>query len=86
MVDELGGLDKALEVATQKAKIENYTVMNYPQKEDFLTSLLNKKSNGYIQTQLKNEFGEYYTSFHFIKNLSKANALQTRLPFELSLK
>lgn len=86
LVDELGGLDRALEVATEKAKLENYTVMNYPEKEDFFTALLNKKSGGYIHDQLKNEFGEYYTGFNFIKKLTEADALQARLPFEIALK
>lgn len=32
LVDELGGLDKALEIAVAKAGVDAYTVMNYPQK------------------------------------------------------
>lgn len=32
LVDELGGLDKALEIAVAKAGVDAYTVMNYPKK------------------------------------------------------
>lgn len=32
LVDELGGLDKALEIAVAKAGVDTYTVMNYPKR------------------------------------------------------
>ena len=35
LVDELGGIDKALDIAVAKADIENYTVISYPAKQDF---------------------------------------------------
>lgn len=35
LVDELGGLDKALEIAIAKAGVDAYTVMSYPKKEGF---------------------------------------------------
>lgn len=41
LVDELGGLDKALEIAIAKAGVDAYTVMSYPKKEGFLESLMN---------------------------------------------
>ena len=33
LVDELGGLDKALDIAIAKAGVDAYTVMSYPKKE-----------------------------------------------------
>ncbi|MEG0647958.1 MAG: signal peptide peptidase SppA, partial [Bacteroides sp.] len=34
LVDELGGIDKALDIAVKKAAIEGYSVVSYPDKED----------------------------------------------------
>ena len=41
LVDVLGGIDTALEIAVRKAGIEGYTVVFYPAKQDLLSSLLN---------------------------------------------
>lgn len=33
LVDELGGLDKALDIAIAKAGVDTYTVMSYPKRK-----------------------------------------------------
>ena len=54
LVDELGGLDKALEIAIAKAGVDAYTVMNYPKKEGFLESLMNTNPGNYIKGRMLN--------------------------------
>lgn len=41
LVDKLGGLDDAISIAAQKAKLETYKISRYPAKKDFMTELLN---------------------------------------------
>ena len=87
LVDELGGIDKALDIAVAKAGIEGYTVVSYPEKEDFLTSLLNSKPTNYVESQLlKSKLGEYYQPFGLLKNLKEQSMIQARVPFELNIK
>ena len=38
LVDELGGIDKALDIAVAKAGIEGYTVVSYPEKQPSMPS------------------------------------------------
>ena len=86
LVDELGGIDRALEVAIKKAEIDAYTVLSYPEQESFFASLLNEKPTNYIETQvLKSNLGHYYKDFSLLKNLENADYLQARMPFSLSL-
>ena len=47
LVDELGGIDRAIEVAAERAEIEDYTVMSYPKQEDFFTSLMSSGKERY---------------------------------------
>lgn len=35
LVDELGGIDKALNAAATQAGIENYSIIGYPEKKIF---------------------------------------------------
>lgn len=86
LIDELGGIDKALEVAIKKADIESYTILNYPEKVGFLTSLLNSKPGNYIETKLlKDNLGSYYKEFSLLKNLEEIDYLQARTPFSLNI-
>lgn len=87
LVDILGGIDTAMEIATKKAGIENYTVISYPEKESWLSHLFNDTPNNYIESKLLNsKLGEYYQQFGLLKNLSDRSMIQARIPFELSLK
>lgn len=88
LVDVLGGIDTALEIAVRKAGIEGYTVVFYPAKQDLLSSLLNTKpTNNYVESQiLKSKLGEYYQQFGMLKNLKERSMIQARIPFELNIK
>ena len=86
LVDELGGLDRALEIAIDKADVEACTVMNYPKKESFFESLMNTNPGNYIKARmLKGTMGEIYQQFGALENFDKADRIQARVPFELNI-
>lgn len=87
LVDELGGIDKALDIAVAKAGIEGYTVVSYPAKQDFFSSLLDTKPTNYVESQLlKSKLGEFYQPFGLLKKLQEQSMIQARIPFELNIK
>ena len=87
LVDELGGIDKAMDIAVTKAGIEGYTVVSYPAKQDFFSSLLDTKPTNYVESQLlKSKLGEFYQQFGLLKNLQEQSMIQARIPFELNIK
>ena len=87
LVDVLGGIDTALEIAVRKTGIEGYTVVSYPAKQDLLSSLLDTKPTNYVESQiLKSKLGEYYQQFGMLKNLKERSMIQARIPFELNIK
>ena len=86
LVDELGGLDKALEIAVAKAGVDAYTVMNYPKKEGFLESLMNTNPGNYIKARMLNgKMSDVYRQFGIIENFDKIDRIQARVPFELNI-
>lgn len=86
LVDELGGLDKALDIAIAKAGVDAYTVMNYPEKESFFESLMNTNPGNYIKARmLKGTMGEIYQQFSALENFDKCDRVQARVPFELNI-
>lgn len=86
LVDELGGLDKAIEIAAQKAEVENYSIINYPSKGNVFSSFLEQGKDDYINSQMKETLGEYYESLKFVQNLKEANRIQARMPFDIYIK
>ena len=85
LVDELGGLDKALEIAAQKAEVDSYSVINFPSPENPILSLLNNSKEDYIQGQISNTMGEYYDYIKFIQNMKDKDHIQARMPFTLNI-
>lgn len=87
LVDVLGGLDKALEIAIDKAGVDAYTVMSYPKKESFFESLMSTNPGNYIKAHVLNgKMGDVYRQFGIIENFDKIDRIQARVPFELNIR
>jgi len=85
LVDVLGGLDKAIEIAAAKAGIENYRIVNLPAKEDPFEKLI-KGLTGDSETRiLETALGEAYPYYQKLNRLKKLDAMQMRLPFEIEI-
>lgn len=82
LVDELGGLDRAIAAAAEKADLTEYAVEGYPEPENFLMSLLNKQKEDFISARMDESLGEYKGIFRFLKSLRKQDRIQALLPFD----
>jgi len=84
LVDELGGLDKAIELAKKKAKVDESTVVCYPSKDDFMTTLMESmSSDSYADAQMKQTLGEYYSIYSQLRSTSQRTGIQASLPYFL---
>lgn len=87
LVDELGGLDKAVAKAAQLAKLKEYHTAAYPGKTSWVGQLLNNLSGeSYINTQARQALGEYYEPFMLMKDINNQSAIQARIPFKPNIK
>ena len=87
LVDELGGLDRALEIAIEKAGIDAYTVMAYPAKASFWETLMNTNPTTYVKALLPGgkQMDEALRQFRLIEHFDQSDRIQARLPFELNV-
>lgn len=86
LVDELGGLDKAISIAKKMANIKKYTLVDYPEKEDMLSSLLKAKTGHYIRSHfIKGNYDEYFKGFSWLQDIENADRLQARMPFVICI-
>ena len=85
LVDELGGLDKALEIAAQKAEIDAYSIIRYPSQSNIFSSIINEGKDDYINGKMKEALGESYNYIKFLENLKDQDRIQARMPFDLRI-
>ena len=82
LVDKLGNLNDAIKAAAKLAKVEKYSIVNYPEPTPWYQSILSNSKSGYLDAELRDILGEYYTTFSLLRNIKQQDRLQMRLPFE----
>lgn len=88
LVDELGGLGKALEIAAELAEIDEYNLTSYPKVEtdfDDLFSLMSPVSS--IQTEIKTLLPKEVNAFINAVSVENSYAprIQAQIPFSLDI-
>ena len=86
LVDELGDLDRAIEIAAQKAGLADYSVKAYPEEKPLIEKLMDTNKEDYMETMARETFGGYYNSVKFLRNIGNCDHIQARLPFELNIR
>jgi protease-4 len=85
LVDVYGGLNKAIDIAAEMAKLEKYRIVELPKLEDPIEQLLREISENARMRVLKKELGEYYKYLRQLEELESINGIQAKLPFEVEL-
>jgi protease IV len=86
LVDEMGGLEDAIEGAAKLAGLSGYTLRELPELEDPYTKILSQLGGDVKMNFLKNQLGEsvkYYNMIQEVKNLS---GIQMRLPYFIEIR
>lgn len=86
LVDELGGLDKAVAKAAQLAKTKSYYTCNYPEPDDFWDQLMNETSGSYLDGKMRTALGVLYEPVMMLQTINQVDRVQARLPFWLNVK
>ncbi len=89
LVDDIGGLDRALKAAAQRAGIEKYRVVEYPTTKTPIEQLIDKITrttdpDDEVRTwMMRSELGELYPVYQLLRDARKNQGIQARLPYEL---
>ena len=85
LVDELGGLDKALEIAIKKAKISDYRLVNYPEQKDPFDNIIKTLTDETSVYFTKQQLGADYKYYEMVKKVSRYQGMQTRMLNEVEI-
>ena len=91
LVDEIGGLDKAIAYAAKLGKTKSYRTENFPEYEKSFDDILaNFGLSAFYKSKeavLKEELGEEnYKVFEQIKKANQLKGIQALMPYELNIK
>lgn len=83
LVDELGGIERAVELAGELAEIYNYNIMEVSTDHDFLKELLEKQIEVVKQSVVKDMLGDEYEHFRTLRKVKATYGIQARIPYDL---
>lgn len=90
LIDDLGGLDKAVAKAAELAKVkDDYDTATYPTAPNFIDQMLSslEGDNGnFLDEQLKASLGDYYTPVMMLKRVEQQYPVQARMPYHLVIR
>lgn len=84
LVDVLGSLEDAIEIAANKADVsDDFRVIYYPQEKPWFERLLGQFSNDVQVLYQKQKLGSFYPIYHQFENVKKYEGLMVRMPYDL---
>ncbi len=87
LVDRLGDLDDAIACAARMAKVDKFGLKEFPQKESWLKSFVDRKKTEPSAIIKENIGAENYRVFLQMKKIKElTGSIQARMPFEIIIK
>ncbi len=89
LVDDIGGLDRAIASAARLSGVEKYRITEYPRTktgiEQLIDQLTHKKENddNVKAWLIRSELGEMYPAYKTLRDLRRSQGIQARLPYDL---
>ncbi len=82
LVDQMGGINDAIEFAAKAAKVDDYNVVDLPVQKDFFSEIM-EDLNAETKTEkiILDELGEFASLYEAWKNISTVTGYQARLPY-----
>ena len=85
LIDEFGGLDDAIKLASELAGIPDYKVVSLPKQKDPLQQIMDELMGKDPETRIQKEIGDFYPYYRIWKEISTMKGVQARMPYELQI-
>ena len=85
LVDEIGGLNKAIDIAKEMANLESYELENYPKRKDPLEQFIEEFSGNMETRFIKNKLGTNYKYYEKMESVGKYTGIMARMPYDIDI-
>jgi len=85
LIDAFGTLEDAIKMAAEKADIEEYRIVYYPQQKTILEQIMSDLSDDVQTRWLKLKMGDLFPYFEKIQEIQDYKGIQTRMPYSFEM-
>ncbi|WP_158859139.1 signal peptide peptidase SppA [Lunatibacter salilacus] len=87
LVDLLGGLEEAIEIAAAKAEVaDDYRVVYYPEQKSFFEKLLSEFSRDVQLAYSRLKWGMTYEIYQQVEKIKRMEGVMARMPFDAEIR
>ncbi len=83
LIDEFGGLTKAVELAAELAKTKNYKIISLPEQKEWFEELIDQVTGNDPSVKLKEALGTDYRFYQYYKELRDMKGVQARMMMDV---
>lgn len=89
LVDDIGGIDRALAAAAKLAGVDKYRTTEFPQTQTGLEQLIDKitkkkdRDDSIKSMVIREELGEFYPAYKALRDFKRSQGILARLPFDI---
>lgn len=83
LVDVLGGLEDAIQIAARKAGVNKYNIVEYPTVKNPFEELIAQLTGSVKARIMKEELGAFYPTWEQLKNVIHHQGLIARIPYDI---
>lgn len=86
LVDELGDINTAIKEAAKLAQLGDYSLRDFPKKEDFFESFFSNQKEEFTTRAMKEYLGTDYQLFKTVKEIKEQDFIQARMPYDIDIR
>ncbi len=86
LVDEIGGLNDAVNKAIELAELDEYRIVEYPRKKEFMERIMEDLMVSFSHSIIEKSLGENYKLFRLMENIKNMEGIQARMYYEIIIR
>ena len=85
LIDDFGGLDQAIKLASDLAHLTNYRLQILPEQKDPFQAIMDAIMDRNSSSVIEKELGENYQYYKYLKEIQEMKGVQARMEFNLQI-
>ena len=85
LIDEFGGLERAIEVAKETAGLKKYSLLELPEQKEAMEEIISELTGKVKTSILEEELGVTKKYYDKMQNMLKLQGVQARIPYDLDI-
>lgn len=85
LIDDFGGLEKAVKTAAELAKVTKYRIVSMPEQKEWFEELIDQISGNDPSTKLKQALGPDYELYQYYREIREMRGIQARMLWDLRI-